>query len=216
MNPSRRSMLIAAPSLLLACLTARAQAHDHSHHHGAMSDAGKDPADHSEHMKMMAHPEFTRSEHNYSIPEASLRDEQGRSVALAQSLGGNRPVIVNFIYTSCTTICPVMTATMLQLQRTLTGRGPMPVFVSISVDPSFDSPDILKAYAARHGADWTFLTGPRPTVLGVLEHFDAWRGTKANHAAVTLMRPAGGKTWTRVEGLASADQLAGIWKHLRA
>ena len=87
----------------------------------------------------------------------------------------------------------------------------MPLFVSISVDPDFDSPAILKSYAARFGADWTFLTGSRNDVLGVLGGFDAWRGSKANHAAITLMRGAKATEWTRVEGLASAQQLASTW-----
>jgi protein SCO1/2 len=192
-------MLLAIPPLLLG-LPAQAE---HAAH------------DHAEHMKMLEHPAFSQSTHAYAIPEVALRDESGRSIALTKTLAEDKAVIVNFIYTSCTTICPVMTATMLQLQRSLAKGGPMPAFVSISVDPAFDSSEILKAYAAKYGANWTFLTGANGTVLSVLEHFDVWRGGKANHAAVTLMRPAGRKMWTRVDGLASAEQLAGVWKSLR-
>lgn len=91
----------------------------------------------------------------------------------------------------------------------------MPAFISISVDPEFDSPEVLQTYAARAGAQWTFLTGARPVVLDVLRQFDVWRGSKSNHAAVTLMRKAGTERWTRIEGLASAEQLANIWTGLR-
>lgn len=213
MRISRRQLLANVPLLGIG-LSALAQ--DHDHHHHQASGAQPPQVDHAAHHQMLAKPSFTQSERDYSIPRVQLRTESGNSVDLAGVLAPDRPVIVNFIYTSCTTICPVMTATFVHLQHLLAGKAPVPSFVSISVDPEFDSPEILKAYARRAGAEWTFLTGPRPVVLDVLRQFDAWRGNKANHAAVTLLRKSGATRWTRVEGLASADQLAGIWTGQRA
>ena len=89
--------------------------------------------------------------------------------------------------------------------------GRKPLFVSISIDPDYDTAATLGAYAKRFGADWTFLTGERTDVLDVLQAFSAWRGSKTNHAAITLFRPAGAQRWTRIEGLASAKELAGVW-----
>jgi protein SCO1 len=188
-----KMLLIAGFMPLLPAVNGLAASDEHAHHH-----------------EMMAAPSVQISKHAYQMPGTPLTDEKGVSVNL-RDLMANRPVVVNFIYTSCTTICPVMTASLLQLQRQLAGSRNMPLFVSISVDPDFDSPAILKSYAARFGADWTFLTGSRADVLSVLGGFDAWRGSKANHAAVTLMRGANAAEWTRVEGLASAQQLASIW-----
>jgi protein SCO1/2 len=175
----------------------------------ALADDSADP--HAAHRAMMQAPSFSVTEADYAVPDVRLLDQSGHAVALRELLAGDRSVVVNFIFTSCTTICPVMTATMLQMQRELAGHGPMPQFVSISIDPDYDSAAILDAYARRFGADWTFLTGERSDVLGVLQAFSAWRGSKSNHAAVTLFKPAGAQQWTRVEGLASAKDLAAVW-----
>ena len=175
----------------------------------AQGDDSADP--HAAHRAMMQAPSFSVAEADYAVPDVRLQDQSGRTVALRDLLAGDRPVVVNFIFTSCTTICPVMTATMLQMQRELAGHGPMPLFVSISIDPDYDTAATLDAYAKRFGADWTFLTGERADVLDVLQAFSAWRGGKSNHAAVTLFRPAGAPHWTRIEGLASAKELADVW-----
>ncbi|MGH8261933.1 MAG: SCO family protein [Steroidobacterales bacterium] len=153
-----------------------------------------------------------RIEHaNYDVPDVVLENERGEPVALGRLLTTDQPVVVNFIFTSCTSICPVMTATMLQLQHKLSGSQPAPRFVSISIDPDFDNAAVLRRYADRYQADWTFLTGKREVVLRVLQAFDAWRGNKGNHVAITLFRRAGGE-WTRIEGLSSAGELADLWK----
>ena len=183
----------------------------------ASAALGEDAAEadpHAAHRAMMAQsPGAYRIDHAaYDIPDVVLRDEQGRPVRLRELFAGDRPVAVNFIFTSCTTICPVMTATFLQLQHELADQPNKPLFVSISIDPDFDTSSTLNAYAHKFGADWTFLTGDRADVLAVLQSFSAWRGSKTNHAAITLFRGAGGGHWIRVEGLASAEQLAGVWR----
>ena len=172
-----------------------------------------DEADpHAHHRMMSAELRVTRA--TYDIPDIELRDEQGHPVRLRELLADDRPLAVNFIYTSCTTICPVMTATFLQLQKDLAGDARRPRFVSISIDPDLDTAPTLRAYAERFKASWTFLTGTNADVLGVLRAFDAWRGNKANHVALTLLRAPHGEKWTRVEGLAPAEHLAHLWKEL--
>jgi protein SCO1/2 len=181
--------------------------------HSAMDHDIMSGDEHAAHRAMMASPSYQVTETAYVVPDVVLQDEHGRSVRLQQLLSGDRPVAVNFIFTSCTTICPVMTATMLQLQRELGEDDVKPLFVSISIDPDYDTVETLGSYARRFGADWTFLTGSRTDVLQVLQSFSAWRGSKNNHVAITLFRAAGGpERWTRVEGLASAKTLAEIWK----
>jgi protein SCO1 len=209
------SLVAAACLLSVDVLLAAETAAEHTHHHHAAADTGATAVDaHANHRAMMESPGVAVSQHRYELPAVALRNEQNEAVDLRQLLESDRPVIVNFIYTSCTTICPVMTASLLQLQRDLANRQPRPLYVSISVDPDFDSPAVLKSYANRFGADWTFLTGGRELVLGVLKNFDAWRGNKTNHAAITLMRSGKSAQWTRVEGLASANELAAIWRRI--
>jgi protein SCO1/2 len=168
--------------------------------------------EHAAHRAMMEAPSYRVVDAQYTVPDIVLTNERGQDVALRTLFSGDRPIAVNFIFTSCTTICPIMTATMLQLQRELVQETAKPIFVSISIDPDYDTATTLSAYAKRFGADWTFLTGERADVLEVLQAFSAWRGNKNNHAAITLFKSAGADHWTRIEGLASASQLAEVWK----
>jgi protein SCO1/2 len=205
-GPGIRLIAAVALSLLFAAATPAQQGHEHDAHMRAMQTAaagGASPDGIS----------ITR-QNSYALPKVQLRDEAGTARSLTEVLADNRPVVLNFIYTSCTTICPVQTASLLQMQRLLAGGARQPDYVSISIDPEFDSPMVLQAYAKRFGANWRFLTGSRAEIEQVLRAFDAWRGSKANHSALTLMKLAGSKTWTRVDGLAPAAQLASTWKAL--
>jgi protein SCO1 len=181
---------------------------------GTALDCPDHPAgsEHAAHQAMLNSPRYAVSSVAYEVPDVVLQNESGASVKMRELLNGERPVAVNFIFTSCTTICPVMTATMLQLQKELAGEPRKPLYVSISIDPEFDSAATLKAYAGKFGADWTFLTGAREDVLTVLRSFAAYRGAKSNHTAITLFRHTGEDNWSRVEGLASAKDLAKVWK----
>lgn len=148
----------------------------------------------------------------YEVPDVTLEDEHGRPIKLRQILASDQALVVNFIFTSCATVCPVMTATLLQLQRELKDASPAPRYISVSIDPDYDSATILNDYAKRFHADWTFLSGERESVLEVLRAFGAWRGGKSNHVPLTLLRRPGETQWTRVEGLTSARKLAELWR----
>jgi protein SCO1/2 len=94
-----------------------------------------------------------------AVPEFSLKDQETR-VITRKDLAG-KIWIADFIFTSCGGICPDMTGAMRRLQDKL---PPDIQFVSFSVDPAHDTPDVLAAYAAKAGADskrWFFLTGDR-------------------------------------------------------
>ncbi|HXF76975.1 MAG TPA: SCO family protein [Methylomirabilota bacterium] len=90
-----------------------------------------------------------------------LVDQDNQRFA-SSSLRG-KVVVLNFIYTTCTDVCPIFTANMAQLQRSLNERhGAEIFFISVTTDPEVDSPKVLKAYARRYRADfknWAFLTG---------------------------------------------------------
>ena len=99
-------------------------------------------------------------------PGFALTSQDGARVSLADLHG--KVVAVTFIFTACTATCPVLTPMMSLVQDRL-GRdfGSKVAFVSITIDPEHDTPEMLKLYAQMHGADvtgWSFLTGP-PTVI---------------------------------------------------
>ncbi len=195
-TPAATRLALAAAAVLAGlCSVARAQSADeHAAHRAAAATA-----------VLVEHAD-------YQVPDVTLLDQRGRPVSLRTLLADDQPLVVNFIYTSCTTVCPVMTATLLQLQRQLTDAAPTPRYVSISIDPDYDSAAVLRDYAARLHADWSFLSGDRDTVITVLNAFAAWRGGKNNHVAITLLRRPGDSQWTRVEGLSSAAELARLWR----
>jgi protein SCO1/2 len=167
---------------------------------------------HAGHHKMMAAPDVRINRTTYQVPNIDLVDESGQAANLLDILANDRPLAINFIFTTCTTICPVMTATMLQLQKQLENDEVRPDYISISIDPDYDTAAIMKEYAASYGADWTFLTGSPADVTTTLQAFDAYRGSKVNHFALTLFRAESDNEWTRVEGLTSAKELARIWR----
>lgn len=100
----------------------------------------------------------------YPVPNAQLVDETGRTVQLDAMKG--HVTVYNFIFTTCTGICPIMTNNMRALTPKIDRDAPVR-FVSITVDPTRDTPAVLAAYAQRHRNDprWTFLTGDRDTIV---------------------------------------------------
>jgi len=152
---------------------------------------------------------YSRSVQQYSIPVLSLTDSDGRAVALRELLKTDKSVMVNFIFTSCSAICPVMAATFAQVQARLGTRRDRVRMISVTIDPNYDTPERLRDYARRFDArpDWHFLTGGQDAIRRVQEAFDAYRGNKENHVPLTILRTGAGAPWIRVEGLASPDQL---------
>jgi protein SCO1/2 len=159
---------------------------------------------------------YTRSLHRYEAPAVTLTDQEGRAVPIAQALQPDAPLALNFIFTTCSTICPVLSATLSRLRAAL---GPRAAGLKmVSIDPERDRPAVLKAYAARYhaGQDWQFYTGTEGDIQTVLRAFDAFAGGKANHRPITLLRLPRSREWIRIEGFASAGELAGEIRELRA
>jgi protein SCO1/2 len=100
----------------------------------------------------------------YPVPNAPLIDETARPIQLDAMKGS--VTIYNFIFTTCTGICPIMTNNMRAITPKIDRDAPVR-FVSITVDPTRDTPPVLAAYAKRNRNDprWTFLTGDRNTIV---------------------------------------------------
>ena len=99
-----------------------------------------------------------------AVPEFSLTDQNGQTVSNDDLRG--KIWIADFIFTRCKGPCPLMTARMLEMQRALT-KTPEVKLVSVTVDPEYDTPEVLKAYAEANHADpdrWKFLTGDKAVI----------------------------------------------------
>lgn len=95
------------------------------------------------------------------IPEFSFVNQDGKSIGRKDMEG--KITIVDFFFTSCPSICPVMSTEMERVQDMFRDE-PNVQIMSISIDPEYDTPEILKEYADEHGANsskWHFLSGPK-------------------------------------------------------
>jgi protein SCO1/2 len=95
------------------------------------------------------------------LPSYSLTNEQGQPFGAANLHG--KTYIANFVFTSCPSVCPRLTKRMVEVQERTKDLGDALHLVTFTVDPETDTPDVLRAYAQKYGADskrWVFLTGP--------------------------------------------------------
>ncbi len=154
----------------------------------------------------------------YRIPSVQLVRENGKHVSLARELDDGRPVVMNFIFTTCETTCPLSSQTFSAFQRKLGSDSGKVHMVSISIDPEQDTPARLRAYAQKFGAgpQWQHYTGTLADSVAVQQAFGAYRGDKMSHTPLTLLRAAPGRPWTRIEGFVTPDELLHHYRDLVA
>lgn len=171
-----------------------------------MPDMMHDP--HAHH-HMMPVAKTTRQTVAYTVPQVTLVRDDGKAVSLPEELNDGRPVILNFIYTTCTAVCPLVSHTLSQVQRELGSDRDRVHLVSISIDPEEDTPARLAAYAKEFdaGPEWQHYTGTLSASIKTQQAFDAYRGDKMNHSPVTFLRAALDKPWVRIEGFLTPDNL---------
>lgn len=144
------------------------------------------------------------------IPDVELLDQNGRKLHFYTDLVKGQTVAINFIFTTCTTICPPLGATFARVQKELGDKAGRDVrFISISVDPATDTPERLKAWGAKfHAGDgWTFVTGSKPQVDELLRALGASSARREDHTPTVLIGNDANGTWTRTYGLAKTSQL---------
>ena len=148
-----------------------------------------------------------------NIPDVELLDQNGRKIHFYTDLVKGKTVAINFIFTTCTTICPPLGATFARVQKELGDKVGRDVhFISISVDPATDTPERLKAWGAKfHAGDgWTFVTGAKPQVDELLRALGASSARREDHTPTILIGNDAHGSWTRTYGLAKASELVQI------
>ncbi|MDZ4184640.1 MAG: SCO family protein [Desulfuromonadales bacterium] len=151
---------------------------------------------------------YKRSVEKYLIPDVTLVNQDGDKVRLKSLLEIDQPVVVNFIYGTCTTICPVLSAGYLNLQRKVTAGNGQVRLISITIDPENDTPLIMKEYLQRYRAQpgWDFLTGSRADINTVMRAFDAYIPDKMSHYPINLIRSPKDGSWLRLFGIMSGKE----------
>ena len=145
-----------------------------------------------------------------SIPDVELLDQDGRRVRFYTDLVKGKVVAVNFVFTTCTTVCPPLGATFARVQRELGERAGRDVrLISISVDPATDTPERLKAWGGKFkaGPGWTLLTGAKPQVDELLRALGAATASPSDHTPTVLVGNDARGQWTRAYGLAPPSKL---------
>ncbi len=145
---------------------------------------------------------YRRTVVNYQIPAVSLLNQQGQPVELRRYLTANQPIMLEFIFTSCTTLCPSLSVKYANLQKQLGPDSSRVRLVSITVDPETDRPEVLQAYLQRYQAQpgWDFLTGSVPVIKKVMAAFDIKASDMITLDSSLLLRSPKSGQWTRVDG----------------
>jgi protein SCO1/2 len=155
---------------------------------------------------------------DYVIPDVQLVRDDGKRVSLAQEMNDGRAVVLNFIFTTCSSTCPLSSQTLSRFQDKLGPDRKRVHIMSISTDPEQDTPAQLREYAHKFGAGpgWQHYTGTLAQSLKAQRAFDAYRGDKMSHTPVTLLRAANSTVWRRIDGFVTPNELLGEYHHLLA
>ncbi len=194
MPRSPRSSALALAALLLAAPAAARAGQPAGHGCSACASKAAEAA---------AAAPRTSAEAAVTLADVPLLDQDGREVRLAPDVVGGRIVVVDFIFTTCTTVCPILSSKLARLQERLGPRLAEEVrLVSISIDPARDTPARLKAFAARFGAGpgWTWLTGDPAGVEKALRGLGAYSARPADHAPLVLVGDGRTGRWERHNG----------------
>jgi protein SCO1/2 len=152
----------------------------------------------------------------YTVPTIHLVREDGKDVLLPEEMNDGRPVVLNFIFTTCSSVCPLMSQVFAQFERQLGADRNKVHLMSISIDPEEDTPARLREYAHKFsaGPEWQHYTGTVRASTAAQRAFDVYRGAKMSHTAVTFLRASPGQPWTRIDGFVTPDELMQEYRYL--
>lgn len=149
---------------------------------------------------------------NY-FTNVELVNQDGETMRLYQDLLKGKVVVIDTIFTECTGICPVMSKTFQRIQDHVGDRlGEDVHLISISVDPTTDTPEKLKAFAGKFDArpGWYFLTGPKANVDFALHKLGGYVEDRENHTAIVIIGNEPTGLWKKAMGLAPARDILPI------
>lgn len=153
----------------------------------------------------------------HGFPNVALRTHENKTVHFYDDLVKGKHVVLNFMYASCPDSCPLQTANLALVQKALGPRVGQDIFMySITLDPTHDTPEVLKSYAERFGVGpgWLFLTGqPDDTELlrrklGFVDSDPIVDRDKTNHIGVVLYGNDRLDRWAACPALSRASDIA--------
>ena len=175
--------------------------------------------DHSRHHERLQAP-ITRSSIPLTIPDIRLINQHGEPVNIISDVARDKTILLNTIFTTCTTICTPMGAIFASLQKKLSAKIGADVMrdnialISVSIDPVTDTPKRLQAWQAKFGGledgqgAWTLLTGPQADVEKLLKACGLYAANVEDHSPIALLGNANDGEWQRLSALTPPDKLA--------
>lgn len=207
MLAARRSILLAALGLVLA---PGAFAHGDKHaEHGAAPAASAQPA-----AQAVTPPATGGGTHDARayFTDTELVDQNGRKLQFYSDVLKDRVVMLNVVYTHCKDACPLITRKLKEVRDALGEEAARKVhFISISSDPLNDTPQALKAFAAKNQADnpnWIFLSGDKANVDFVLSRLGQLGQSAEEHSTLLIAGDVANKRWNKIRPDAPPQAIA--------
>lgn len=145
---------------------------------------------------------YQRSSVEYQIPAVTLLNQHGDPVLLREFMNDDKPIMLEFIFTSCTTLCPNQSVKFVNFQKRLLPNTEQVRLVSITVDPETDTPEVIRHYLKQYQAQpgWDFLTGSKNDIKQVMAAFNIKPSDMITLDSSLLLRSPKTGQWTRVDG----------------
>ena len=145
--------------------------------------------------------------------DVELLDQDGKKVRFYSDVLKGKTVVVNAFFTTCTSVCPPMNRNMEKIQEALKDRvGKDVFFVSITVDPTVDTPARLKEYAKKFhaGPGWMFLTGKKENLDWALHKLGQYVENKDDHKTIFIIGNEPTGLWKKAFGMANVAELVQV------
>ncbi len=147
------------------------------------------------------------------IPDLLVLDQQGKKVRFYSDLVKGKTVAINFVYTSCTAVCPLVGASTSKVQDLLGDRlGREVLLITITTDPTIDTPETLKAWGDKfkRRKGWTLVTGGEEEVSALVKALTGEVARKGVHLPLVLIGNDAKGLWRRDYGLARPAAIAAL------
>jgi protein SCO1/2 len=204
------ALVLSATMPSRAAEDAKAQ-HDHAKHEHADPAQQMEALDPHAHHKQAAAAQAQSTAARVDLPDsAPLLNQFGEPVDFPADVIGDRVAVVNFVYTSCTTVCPVTSSIFSMVQRHLGEQvGEDVALVTITVDPIRDTPHRLQSFSKNFnpGSGWSWLTGEKRDVDRVLDAFGAYTVSFEDHPAMVMVGDESRGTWYRLYGFPAPEAI---------
>lgn len=148
--------------------------------------------------------------------DTEVVDQNGTPRRFYSDLIRGRKVLINFGFTSCKGVCPVMTANLSRVQKLLGKRAAEVTILTITVDPVNDTPAALRRYADQFnaGPGWFFLTGAPENVNAVLKRLGGLAPRPEEHSAVLIVGDAAKGNWVKTAAVDKPESIVTLLDHI--